>query len=145
MRIKVVAAVDGNEYVDSSEHGAWDTINTPSANHHHHHHHHSHYHHHHYHQHPPPPHHHHEGRWPELIKSSAKAIQLANGDMTRREDGLLTPSPSGHALTMPHLAARAENSAQPGWIPPWLARGWGLCWTIAPEDWLPISLPSLSL
>lgn len=106
--------------------------------HHHHHcyHHHHHRHHHHHH------HHHNEGKWPERIKNSAKVIQLISGGMARKEGSFLTPSSSGHTLTMLSLAAGAENNAQQRWILPWLSGGWVLCWTIAPEDGLHSSLPS---
>lgn len=64
---------------------------------------------------------------------------LVNRGLARRKDSLLTLGSSGHSLTGPSVAAGAENTAQLGWIPPWLSGGGVLCWTFAPR----VGCPSL--
>ena len=67
---------------------------------------------------------------------SSPVIQLLNEVMAEREDHLLTPSFSGHALTSSHLATGAETAAQPGWTLSWLSGESGFA------EQLPLSIGS---
>ena len=67
---------------------------------------------------------------------SSPVIQLLNEVIAKREDHLLTPSFSGHALTSPNLATGAETAAQPGWTLSWLSGTSGFA------EQLPLSIGS---